>query len=113
MLRRTVWIYRRGIELFSSTIQSSRTETGPLNLNGTTQEAGVGPRKSELGLSVIESNTQGMSSGGSYSGPRAIPLVEKCEVPQGNLVTAALLTGDKEGSVANIMRKPIGAILGS
>ncbi|CAG2195422.1 unnamed protein product [Mytilus edulis] len=41
----------------------------------------------------------------------AIPLVEKCEVPQGNLVTAALLTGDKEGSVANIMRKPIGAIL--
>ncbi|VDI13790.1 Hypothetical predicted protein [Mytilus galloprovincialis] len=41
----------------------------------------------------------------------AIPLVEKCEVPQGNLVTAALLTGDQEGSVANIMRKPIGAIL--
>ncbi|VDI13841.1 Hypothetical predicted protein, partial [Mytilus galloprovincialis] len=29
----------------SSTIQSSRTETGPLNLNGTTQEAGVSPRK--------------------------------------------------------------------
>ncbi|CAG2208773.1 unnamed protein product [Mytilus edulis] len=41
----------------------------------------------------------------------AISLVEKCEVPQGNLVTAALLTGDQEGSVANIMRKPIGAIL--
>ncbi|CAG2205866.1 unnamed protein product [Mytilus edulis] len=41
----------------------------------------------------------------------AIPLVEKCEVPQGNLVTVTLLTGDQEGSVANIMRKPIGAIL--
>ncbi|CAG2200374.1 unnamed protein product [Mytilus edulis] len=40
----------------------------------------------------------------------AIPLEEKCEVPQGNLFTAALLTGDQEGSVANIMREPIGAI---
>ncbi|VDI25846.1 Hypothetical predicted protein [Mytilus galloprovincialis] len=29
----------------TSTIQSSRTATGPLNLNGTTQEAGVSPRK--------------------------------------------------------------------
>ncbi|CAC5393247.1 TRPT1 [Mytilus coruscus] len=40
-----------------------------------------------------------------------IPLVEKCEVPQGNLVAPALLTGDQEGPVANIMREPIGAIL--
>ncbi|CAG2219052.1 unnamed protein product [Mytilus edulis] len=40
----------------------------------------------------------------------AIPLEEKCEVPQGNLFTAALLTGDQEGSVANIMREPIKAI---
>ncbi|CAG2199405.1 unnamed protein product [Mytilus edulis] len=40
----------------------------------------------------------------------AIPLEEKCEVPQGNLFTAALLTGDQEGSVANIMREPIGTI---
>ncbi|VDI24405.1 Hypothetical predicted protein [Mytilus galloprovincialis] len=59
MLRRTVWIYRRGIETVTSTIQSSRTATGPLNLNGTTQEAGA----------------------------------------------------TQEGPVANIMRKPIGAIL--
>ncbi|CAC5375595.1 unnamed protein product [Mytilus coruscus] len=39
-----------------------------------------------------------------------IPLVEKCEVPQGNLVAPALLTGDQEGPVANIMREPIDAI---
>ncbi|CAG2237177.1 TPT1 [Mytilus edulis] len=41
----------------------------------------------------------------------AIPLVEKCEVPQGNLDTLALLTGDQEGPVANIVRGPNGAIL--
>ncbi|CAC5424771.1 TRPT1 [Mytilus coruscus] len=40
-----------------------------------------------------------------------IPLVEKCEVPQGNLVAPALLKGDQEGPVDNIMREPIGAIL--
>ncbi|CAC5375600.1 unnamed protein product [Mytilus coruscus] len=40
-----------------------------------------------------------------------IPLVEKCEVLQGNLGAPALLTGDQEGPVANIMREPIGAIL--
>ena len=41
----------------------------------------------------------------------AIPLEEKCEVPQGNLDTLALLTGDQEGPVANIVRGPNGAIL--
>ncbi|CAC5405208.1 unnamed protein product [Mytilus coruscus] len=40
-----------------------------------------------------------------------IPLVEKCEVPQGNLVAPALLTGDQEGPVANVMRELIGAVL--
>ncbi|VDI79335.1 Hypothetical predicted protein [Mytilus galloprovincialis] len=188
----------------TSTIQSSRTATGPLNLNGTTQEAGEQRRNREPRVSVkvraeieseqcFNSDKEATPSGGldcyllkclwnilghgapeldhsllpggyllveeilkrdpgfaGYSLPDihklikvdvdrrftlikdsdsgcwkiranqgyslmvdtpAIPLVEKCEVPQGNLVTAALLTGDQEGSVANIMRKPIGAIL--
>ncbi|CAG2218481.1 unnamed protein product [Mytilus edulis] len=174
--------------------QSSRTATGPLNLNGTTQEAGVraeidseqcsnsdkeanpsdgldcyllkclwnilGHSARELDHSLLPGGyllveeilkrDPGFAGFAGYSLPDihklikvdvdrrftlikdsdsgcwkiranqgyslmvdtpAIPLVEKCEVPQGNLVTAALLTGDKEGSVANIMRKPIGAIL--
>lgn len=39
-----------------------------------------------------------------------IPLVEKGEVVQGNLVASALLTGNQEGPVANMTREPHGAI---
>ncbi|VDI54996.1 Hypothetical predicted protein [Mytilus galloprovincialis] len=161
----------------TSTIQSSRTATGPLNLNGTTQEAGATPSGGldcyllkclvnilrhgapELdhsllpgGYLLVEEILKRDPGFARYSLPDihklikvdvdrrftlikdsdsgcwkiranqgyslmvdtpAIPLVEKCEVPQGNLVTLALLTGDQEGPVANIMRKPIGAILAS
>ncbi|CAG2219824.1 unnamed protein product [Mytilus edulis] len=98
----------------TSTIQSSRTETGPLNLNGTTQEAGVDVDRRFTLIKDSDSGCWKIRANQGYSlivDTPAIPLVEKCEVPQGNLVTVTLLTGDQEGSVANIMRKPIGAIL--
>lgn len=41
----------------------------------------------------------------------AIPLVENDEVPQGDIVASALLTGDQENPVANFMREPMGANL--
>ncbi|VDI79389.1 Hypothetical predicted protein [Mytilus galloprovincialis] len=94
--------------------QSRRTATGPLNLNGTTQEAGVDVDRRFTVIKDSDSGCWKIRANQGYSlmvDTPVIPLVEKCEVPQGNLVTAALLTGDKEGSVANIMRKPIGAIL--